>query len=72
MRALRVIMGIYIIFNSLMEQQYLFALIGLFFAYQGVMNVGCGACAAIPADSNKSESENIVTYEELSSKTTNQ
>ena len=67
MRIFRVVMGAYILVTSLLDQQYLFALIGGFFLYQGITNTGCAACAAPPAKDivESEELTNEVTYEEI-------
>ena len=65
MRVLRLLMGLWIVVESVMGKQYLFATLGLWFVIQAVMNVGCAACAVPP--SNKANNTDIqeVTYEEV-------
>lgn len=67
MRIFRVVMGAYILVTSLMEQQYVFALIGGFFLYQGVTNTGCAACAAVPVKETSADKDAVheITYEEI-------
>ncbi len=51
MRAVKLVMGIYVGFEAIANQQYILLLLAAFFLYQGVFNVGhCGAngCAVSP------------------------
>ncbi|KPM46652.1 hypothetical protein [Jiulongibacter sediminis] len=67
MRAFRLLFGSYVVVTSIMEQQYLLALIGGFFAYQAITNTGCGACAAPPSSEtlDSAEAETSFEFEEL-------
>lgn len=66
-RVFRLLFGSYVAVTSLLEQQYLLALIGGFFAYQAVTNTGCGACATLPVNEKDEEPEasSSVEFEEL-------
>lgn len=65
MRALRLVMGVWVLVSSISTKQYFVATFGVWFIYQALMNVGCAACAVPP--SNKANSTDIqeVTYEEV-------
>ena len=67
MRAFRLLFGSYVVVTSIMEQQYLLAFIGGFFAYQAITNTGCGACAAPSSSENveSTEGETSFEFEEL-------
>jgi hypothetical protein len=67
MRVLRLLFGSYVVVTSVMEQQYLLALIGGFFAYQAISNTGCGACVAPSTSENleTTEGETSFEFEEL-------
>lgn len=44
MRVVKLLMGLYVGFEAIANQQYVLLLLSVFFLYQGVFNVGhCGA-----------------------------
>jgi hypothetical protein len=66
MRWLRLAVGVYALVNLFFVPfNIFFLLFGLWFTYQALFNVGCGACA-IPMD-NKREKDAVQTieYEEI-------
>ena len=56
MRVIKLIMGFYVAFEAIVNQQYILLLLATFFLYQGIFNVGnCGgnACAVNPRSKTK-------------------
>lgn len=67
LRIIRLLMGIYIIVESVREHQTLLALLGGFFIYQSVMNTGCpmGACEVKPKNNHRNSTTETVDFEEI-------
>ena len=67
MRALRLVMGVWVLVSSINTKQYFVATFGVLFIYQALMNVGC-ACGVPPQSSmskKPSTDTDEVTYEEV-------
>lgn len=67
MRIIRLLMGIYIIVESIREHQTLLGLLGGFFLYQAIMNTGCpmGACEVKPKSKTQESTTETVDFEEI-------
>ncbi|MBL1410060.1 hypothetical protein [Sphingobacterium faecale] len=66
MRVLRLALGIFVIVQGVMDQQWILAILGGMFALMPLMNVGCcgvSGCSTPIAKSNKKLEE--VRYEEV-------
>jgi hypothetical protein len=66
MRAIRLILGVIIIVQSIQQQRFSFAILGLLFAGMAVFNVGCcgaGGCG-VPTRKNNNTTTDI-SYEEV-------
>ncbi|MES2519395.1 MAG: hypothetical protein V4585_14880 [Bacteroidota bacterium] len=68
MRILRLGMGLWIIYSSFTDRQPLIGLLGTFFVYQAIMNVGCcgsGGCSIPTAKIDDKNQLKDVDYEEV-------
>ncbi len=67
LRILRLLMGIYIIVESVREHQTLLALLGGFFLYQAIMNTACpmGACEVKSKHKTQNSTPETVDFEEI-------
>ena len=69
MRFLRLGMGLWLVYSAIFEGQWIFGLLGAFFAFQAIMNVGCacgtGNCVLPSEKRNVTNSENEISYEEV-------
>lgn len=67
LRIIRLLMGIYIIVESVREHQILLSLLGGFFLYQAIMNTGCTmeACEVKPKHYTRNSNSETVDFEEI-------
>lgn len=66
MRLLRLALGIFIIVQGAITQEWMFTLAGVLFALMPILNIGCcgaSCCSTPPAKFSKQAEE--ITYEEL-------
>jgi hypothetical protein len=66
MRAIRLLLGVIIIIQSVQQHHYSFAILGLLFAGMAVFNIGCCGTAgcALPTKKNDDTTTDI-SYEEV-------
>lgn len=65
LRVVYLVLGIYVIVQGVLSEEYLWALLGGFFLLMPIFNIGCygGNSCAIPKTEIKKEEE--ITYEEI-------
>jgi len=66
MRALRLVIGLIISIHGLYTNEWLFVVVGGFFIYIALMNIGCGGVSncSTPVSSADNKTEDV-TYEEV-------
>ncbi len=69
MRWLRLVLGLFIIYQAFTLHDTLAGLIGSLFLFQAISNTGCcGTACAIPTASKEETTSNDVTFEEIKKK----
>jgi hypothetical protein len=68
MRSLRLVMGLWVIYSSITDNQPLLGVLGALFVYQAIMNLGCcgsGGCNISVKENNANSSIENVDFEEI-------
>ncbi|HUH51277.1 MAG TPA: hypothetical protein VLZ11_04200 [Flavobacterium sp.] len=65
-RVLRLVMGIFIVVQGFINQEWFFVILGALFTLMPLLNIGCGSAGcAVPKQTTANKKPETITYEEI-------